>query len=104
MVHDAQSLLPQPGAVIGLLVISRLEDLVKTPQPLPYRARCEQKCARAVVHIPSEHVHRREWIVTAAITQAGAIPPNDASALLQCPVEQNQTAPHGADVRCAANR
>src|SRR5437667_5666367 len=103
IINHPQSLLPKACAVIGFLVIGGFEDFVETTQTLPGVASGEQECARTIIHIPAEHVHRRERVVTAAIPEARSVMPYDASGFLECAVEQNQPAPDGADIRSAAN-
>src|SRR5437867_5369021 len=104
IVDNAQPLFPKTRAVIGFLVICGLENLVETTQPLPGRAWREQECAGTVIHIAAEHVHRCEWVITAAVTQARSVTPNDAAGFLERAIQQDQPAPDGADVRTATNR
>ena len=64
-------------------------------------SRREKERAGTVIDVAPEHVHRRKWIVAAAIAQAGTVAPDDAARFLQRAVEQDQPAADGADIRCA---
>ena len=54
-VDHPEAALPQPQAVVGLLVISWGIALVETTELVPEAARREQEGAGAVVHIAAEH-------------------------------------------------
>ena len=69
-VNNAQAALPQPRAIIGVLIIGRLESLIESPEPLPGRAWRQKECCRAVVHIAAKHVHGGKRVVAAAIAEA----------------------------------
>src|SRR5262249_43244185 len=64
----------------------------------------QQKSSGAVVNVAAEHVHRRERIVASAVTEAGAVPPDDAAGFLKRAVKQDQPASHGSDPRRASDR
>ena len=102
LINHPVTALPQAHAIVGFFVISRLEAFVEAAELFPERARREQKGARTVIHVATEHVRRREGRVAAAVSETRAVPPHDAACFLQRAVEQNDLAPYGADVRSAA--
>ena len=55
-VDYSQTASPQAHAVIGFLVISRLEGFVETAKLLPDRARRHQESCGTVVDVSSKHV------------------------------------------------
>src|SRR5689334_9374150 len=89
IVHNSKAAFPEASAIIGFLVISRLEALIETAGLFPDFSRRNEKCARAVIDITAEHVHRRKRIVAPAVTQAGCISPDDAAGFLKGSIEQN---------------
>src|SRR5207249_8968003 len=60
VVNNAQAALPQPRAIVRVLIIGRLESLIESPKPLPGRAWRQKECRRAVVHIAAKHVQDRK--------------------------------------------
>ena len=70
IVDDAEALLPQSGAIIGVFIVGRLESFVEASEPPPGRARRQQECSGAIIHIAAEHVRGRKWIVAAPIAEA----------------------------------
>ena len=99
LVHHPETALPEPHAVVGLLVIGWLECVIETSQVIPDFSGCEQECARAVIHIAPETVHGRKRFVAASITGARAIPPDDAARFLETAVKEDDSSAHRSNVR-----
>src|SRR5205085_11223184 len=77
IVNHAQAVLPQPRAVVGVFIVKGFVTFVESAQPFPGCARSHQKCRRTIIYIPAKHIHRGEWIVSAAVSEAGAVAPYD---------------------------
>src|SRR3954467_9925952 len=70
LVDNTESQLPQPDAIIGILVIRRFESLVKAAELFPYRPPGQKQSGGTVVHIAPEHIHGSERIVASSIPEA----------------------------------
>src|SRR2546422_7478089 len=46
VVNNTQAALPQPRAIIRVLIIGRLESLIESPEPLPGRTWRQKECRR----------------------------------------------------------
>src|SRR5215510_3325531 len=102
--HHPKPSFPETHAVVRLFVISGLELFIKPTHLIPEVARCQEKGARTVVHVASEHICRGKRIVAAAIPETRSITPDDATGLLKCAVEKDEPSAYSSDVRAATKR
>src|SRR5262245_19955267 len=85
----AQASLPEPHAIVGILVVSGFVSFVKPAHLIPELAWRQKKGARTIVHIAPEHVRRSKRIVSATIPKTRPIAPDDASGFLKRTVEKD---------------
>src|SRR5215475_3737248 len=104
VVDNSQPFLPESRAVVRFLVVSRFEPFVEAAELFPYFSGRQQKCARTVIDIAPEHVHRCERVVASSVAEARSIAPDDAVCLLKGSVEKDQASTYGADIPRASNR